>query len=142
MSILLLLIRFLLVAALYAFIGWIVYTIWIEVYRKQEMRFKQTVPTLMIKYTDDLVEQTQYINHPVAVVGREQDCDVFIGNRSVSSRQCRLSYHQNQWWCEDLNSTNGTLLNKDQLKQPAVLMSGDQITVGTIDLMIQIEKTV
>jgi len=142
MSILLLLVRILLVAALYAFIGWTVYTIWIEVYRKQEMRLKQTAPTITIKYTDDLGEKIQYINHPVAVVGREQDCDVFIANRSVSSRQCRLSYHQNQWWCEDLNSTNGTFLNKDLLKQPAVLMSGDQITLGNIDLLIQIEKTI
>lgn len=140
MSILLLLIRLLIVASLYAFIGWIVYTLWIEVYRKQDNRSKQTVPTITIKYSDDNGEKYLYINHPVAIIGREQDCDVFIANRSVSSRHSRLSYHQNQWWIEDLNSTNGTFLNQDLLKQPAVLMSDDQITVGNIELSIQIEK--
>lgn len=35
MSIFLLIIRILLIAVLYAFIGWTIYTLWIEVYRRQ-----------------------------------------------------------------------------------------------------------
>ena len=51
MSILLLIIRIMLIVALYAFIGWTIYTLWIEVYRRQESNPKQKVPTLTVKFT-------------------------------------------------------------------------------------------
>ncbi len=140
MNILLLIIRLLIAAALYAFIAWTVYTLWIEVYRKGLNKEKNSVPTLIIKFSDEQGEKIQYITRPVAIMGREQDCDVCIADRSVSSRQARFSYHQNQWWVEDLNSTNGTFLNRDLLRQPAVLVSDDLISCGNTDLNLQIEK--
>jgi pSer/pThr/pTyr-binding forkhead associated (FHA) protein len=140
MNILLLIIRLLIAAALYAFIAWTVYTLWIEVYRKGLNKEKNSAPTLIIKFADEQGEKIQYITRPVAIMGREQDCDVCIADRSVSSRQARFSYHQNQWWIEDLNSTNGTFLNRDLLRQPAVLVSDDLISCGNTDLNLQIEK--
>lgn len=139
MSIVLLIIRLIMIAALYAFIGWTIYTIWIEVYRRQESSEKQKAPTLTVRFTDEQGEKIQYITHPVALIGREQDCDISIADHSVSSRQARLSYHQNQWWVEDLNSTNGTFLNKDRLLQPAVLISDDLITCGSTELTVKLE---
>jgi pSer/pThr/pTyr-binding forkhead associated (FHA) protein len=139
MSIILLIIRIIMIAALYAFIGWTIYTIWIEVYRRQESNEKQKAPTLTVRFTDEQGEKIQYITHPVALIGREQDCDISIADHSVSSRQARLSFHQNQWWVEDLNSTNGTFLNKDRLLQPAVLISDDLITCGSTELTVKLE---
>ena len=49
MSILLLLFRILIAAALYAFIGWTIYTLWIEIYRRGLSQEKQSVPSLIIK---------------------------------------------------------------------------------------------
>jgi pSer/pThr/pTyr-binding forkhead associated (FHA) protein len=141
MSIFLLIIRLLMIAALYAFIGWTVYTLWIEVYRRQEKHESITVPPLSIKYTDEQGEKIQVITQPLAFIGRESGCDIIIIDHSVSSRQARLSYHQNQWWVEDLNSTNGTFLNHDPLTQPAVLITDDLISCGSADLLIRIEKS-
>lgn len=141
MSIFLLIIRFLIIAALYAFIGWTVYTLWIEVYRRQEKHENISVPPLSIKYTDEQGEKIQIISQPLAFIGREPGCDIIIIDHSVSSRQARLSFHQNQWWVEDLNSTNGTFLNHDLLTQPAVLITDDLITCGSADLSIKIEKS-
>ena len=141
MSIFLLIIRFLMIAVLYAFIGWTIYTLWIEIYRRQEKHEKISIPTLTIKYTDEQGEKIEYITHPLAFIGREQGCDIIIIDHSVSSRQARLSYHQNQWWIEDLNSTNGTFLNRDLLTQPAVLITDDLISCGSADLTIKIEKS-
>ena len=140
MSIFLLIIRLLMIAALYAFIGWTVYTLWIEVYRRQEKHDNISVPPLTVKYTDEQGEKIQFINQPLAFIGREPGCDIIIIDHSVSSRQARLSYHQNQWWVEDLNSTNGTFLNRDLLTQPAVLITDDLISCGSADLTIKIEK--
>lgn len=138
MSILLLIMRFLLILTLYTFIGWTVYTLWIEIYRRNETSDKQRAPTLTVKFTDEQGEKIQVITHPVAMIGREMDCDIPVSDHAVSSRQARFSYHQNQWWVEDLNSTNGTFLNKDRLFQPAVLISDDIITIGNTDLNIHI----
>jgi pSer/pThr/pTyr-binding forkhead associated (FHA) protein len=41
-----------------------------------------------------------------------------------------LSYHHNQWWLEDLGSTNGTLLNQEKLTIPTVVISGDEFRCG------------
>jgi pSer/pThr/pTyr-binding forkhead associated (FHA) protein len=140
MSIFLLIIRLLIIAALYAFIGWTVYTLWIEVYRRQEKHENISVPPLTVKYTDEQGEKIQFINQPLAFIGREPGCDIIILDHSVSSRQARLSYHQNQWWVEDLNSTNGTFLNRDLLTKPAVLITDDLISCGSADISIKIEK--
>ncbi len=140
MSIFLLIIRLLMIAALYAFIGWTVYTLWIEVYRRQENHENFSIPPLKVKYTDEQGEKIQFITQPLAFIGREPGCDIIILDHSVSSRQARLSYHQNQWWVEDLNSTNGTFLNRDLLTQPAVLITDDLISCGSADLIIKIEK--
>jgi pSer/pThr/pTyr-binding forkhead associated (FHA) protein len=38
---------------------------------------------------------------------------------------------------EDLNSTNGTMLNDQPVRQSAVLDSGDRITCGSFELRLQ-----
>ena len=72
------------------------------------------------------------------LLGRDPVCDFQIKNETVSARHARLSYHHKQWWIEDLNSTNGTFLNEEPLYTATVIVSGDEIRCGQVDILVSI----
>lgn len=128
--ILLLIIRILLASALYLFIGWVVYTIWIDLNRKDTNPEQVGVPAITLKFIDQQSEKIEFFTRPIITIGREPTCDCIIFDKAVSAKQARLSFHHNQWWIEDLDSTNGTFINQDKVTQPTVIMSDDRITCG------------
>lgn len=139
MSIILLVVRLLLIAALYTFIGWVVYTLWIEFYRRPENNDHQNIPPVTLKFADETGEKAVTVTRLMAIIGRSIECDINILDQAVSIQQSRLSFRQNQWWLEDLNSTNGTYLNRERLVQPAVIINNDLITCGNTHLEVIIQ---
>jgi pSer/pThr/pTyr-binding forkhead associated (FHA) protein len=71
-------------------------------------------------------------------VGRDPDCDCLISDEAASARHARLAYHHNQWWLEDLKSTNGTRLNDERLTVATVIISGDKIGCGHTTLTVSL----
>jgi pSer/pThr/pTyr-binding forkhead associated (FHA) protein len=137
-AVVLLVIRLLMAAALYLFIGWVIYTIWIDLNRKDTNPEQVGVPSVTLKFVDQQSEKIEYYTRPIIVIGREPTCDCIIYDKAISARQARLSFHHNQWWIEDLDSTNGTFINQDRVSQPTVIISEDQITCGGTVIMVQI----
>lgn len=137
-AIILLIIRILLATVLYLFIGWVIYTIWIDLNRKDSNLEQVGVPALTLKYIDQQSEKIEFFTRPIVVIGREPTCDCIVYDKAVSARQARLSYHHNQWWIEDLDSTNGTFINQDRVTQPTVVISDDHVTCGSTIIIIQI----
>ena len=74
-------------------------------------------------------------------MGREPACDFPINDQTVSSRHARLSFHQNQWWLEDMASTNGTYLNGEAVTTAVVITHGDALRLGQVGVMISIGET-
>ena len=62
-------------------------------------------------------------------IGREPTCDVILSDAQVSRQHLKVSRVQSDWRLVDLNSSNGTLVNGEQLKLKA-LQDGDLIIVG------------
>ncbi|MEW6406714.1 MAG: FHA domain-containing protein, partial [Chloroflexota bacterium] len=54
-----------------------------------------------------------------------------------STHHARLSFSRGQWWVEDLESTNGTLLNQELVTAPTVVTPGDQLRCGEATLTIE-----
>ncbi len=66
----------------------------------------------------------------VKTVGRTARADFILRAALVSRVHCRLTADaSNQLVVEDLDSTNGTLLNGKRVKR-AVVKAGDTITIG------------
>jgi diguanylate cyclase (GGDEF)-like protein len=63
-------------------------------------------------------------------LGRQPDNDVVFSDESASRRHAEIYSHDNGLVITDLNSTNGTFVNRQRLVQPLVLRSGDQIRIG------------
>jgi len=61
-----------------------------------------------------------------------------VDDEAISARHARWSFHHNQWWLEDLDSTNGTLLNQEKLTMPTVVMSDDEFKCGDTFFIISL----
>jgi hypothetical protein len=63
-------------------------------------------------------------------VGRSGDADVQIEDRYASGIHARVFPRGDRFLAEDMNSTNGTLLNGASLRGEAELIDGDTIQIG------------
>lgn len=63
-------------------------------------------------------------------IGRSKDSDVQIEDRYASSLHARVFSRGDRYLVEDMESTNGTLLNGATLKGEAELLDGDTVQIG------------
>ncbi len=72
------------------------------------------------------------------VIGRADDCRIHIPDRHVSMQHARVRCQDGWWYLTDLESHNGTSLNRWQLtpNDPVRLHDGDVITVGPCRLTV------
>ncbi|HEX6456454.1 MAG TPA: FHA domain-containing protein [Solirubrobacterales bacterium] len=63
-------------------------------------------------------------------VGRSKEADVQIDDRYASSLHARVFSREGRFYVEDMNSTNGTLLNGATLQGEAELIDGDSVQIG------------
>ena len=71
-------------------------------------------------------------------IGRSGDADVQIEDRYASGIHARVFPRGNRFLVEDMNSTNGTLLNGASLRDEAELVDGDTIQIG--DTVFRFER--
>jgi hypothetical protein len=72
-------------------------------------------------------------------IGRSKDADVQIDDRYASGIHARLFERGGRTFVEDMNSTNGTLLNGATLKGEAELIDGDTVQIG--DTVFRLEAS-
>jgi len=65
----------------------------------------------------------------ILTVGRKDDNNLQLIDSFVSSHHAKIYEKNSEYIIEDLNSTNGTLINKESVIK-AVLNSGDTIKIG------------
>ncbi len=72
-----------------------------------------------------------------AVIGRVTGCAVVLADLNASRRHAHVFFSAQGFVVEDLNSTNGTLLNGIRLTEPRYLYDGDVITIGSTHLRFE-----
>lgn len=71
---------------------------------------------------------------PVLVIGRRPNCDVVLRDQRVSRVHAVLMLLDDQWFLEDLRSTNGTYVNGTRLGMATMLRAGDRVSFGGLTL--------
>ena len=69
------------------------------------------------------------------LVGRGGDCDIFLGDVTVSRHHAKLSVEDDALSIEDLGSTNGTYVNGSRA-DASDLDAGDELIVGKFHLIV------
>lgn len=82
-------------------------------------------------------EDSSYSLLPVTTIGRAATNLVVIEDEFASNEHALLIRRGEQWWLEDLDSRNGTLLNDVALVETAVVSPSDVITIGNTRLKIE-----
>jgi pSer/pThr/pTyr-binding forkhead associated (FHA) protein len=129
--------RLLAVAALYGFLGFALWMMWQELRLGSASGARSRVPPIRLEVkTRNEKPLVRQFAQPEVTVGRDPLSDVALGDKAISARHARLSFHDGQWWVDDLDSTNGTRLNRQRLEGSTVLMSGDEIKCGSVRLLV------
>lgn len=139
-GVIVLILRILLAVTLYGFVAWALFTIWRELRNQGQMLSSPRIPALIITRVDGVEQPPHSFVDPEIIIGRSKNCDYAIGDETVSARHTRLSFHHNQWWAEDLKSTNGTFLNNERISVPTVIIPGDELRCGQVGLMVGIDE--
>jgi hypothetical protein len=70
-------------------------------------------------------------------LGRSPDADIRLDDRYASGIHARVFNRGGTYIVEDMNSTNGTLLNSQELHGEAELVEGDAIRIGDTELRME-----
>lgn len=70
-------------------------------------------------------------------VGRSAEADVRIDDRYASGIHARVFGRDGRTYIEDMNSTNGTLLNEAALSGEAELIDGDVVRIGDTEFRFE-----
>ena len=64
------------------------------------------------------------------LIGRGPDAAIRLDDDYVSTRHARIASSGDQWFVEDLGSTNGTYIGTVRITQPTTITLGTQVRIG------------
>jgi pSer/pThr/pTyr-binding forkhead associated (FHA) protein len=64
------------------------------------------------------------------LIGRGNDAAIRLDDDYVSTRHARIASSGDQWYVEDLGSTNGTYVGSSRITQPTAIALGSRIRIG------------
>lgn len=70
------------------------------------------------------------LEHAPVLIGRGSDAAIRLDDDYVSTRHARIAASGDQWFVEDLGSTNGTYIGTVRITQPTTITLGTQVRIG------------
>lgn len=129
-SLILIVLRVLLALALYAFLFFVLLTLCRDI--RQATQPGVQTPEAYLEIIEQETMPRAFPLSEVNLIGRAADNTLTLSHETVSAYHARLSFQGGQWWLEDLDSRNGTMVNEIELEGPLVLTYGDRLTFGQI----------
>lgn len=87
---------------------------------------------LVLNFNGETLREYE-LDKEMMMIGRKTDNDIHIDNLAVSSKHAKVLTILNDSFIEDLESTNGTLINGEKIRKHA-LKNGEIITIGKHEL--------
>jgi len=122
-----LIIRLLITIFIYVFLALTLRSLWQTTFPGQNQR-KEIFSEITL--TNAEKNESHTFSSPEIYIGRDENANFRIVDEAASNLHARIFLKENQWWIEDLNSTNGTLLNQEKLVAPELIASDDDIQCG------------
>ena len=141
LDIVLLIFRVAIAVVLYVFMAALFRTLWKEMKLTgaQLETGQKPLGTLTVLDGGDSDAETgiRYPLSPYTTLGRAPTNTIVVTDSFASNDHAHISQQAGQWWLEDKNSRNGTLLNDIPVGDPVVLTSGDIISIGRVRLRVE-----
>ena len=143
MDFLILFLRFLLTALLYAFLGAVFFLLWRDIrqaaHQPQTPASREKPAQLEVQRggtgfaTGDIIPLAAF-----TTIGRAESNTITIADPYASGEHALLAWRSGQWWLEDRDSRNGTLLNELPVDAPLVISHGDVIGIGQMRFQFEL----
>lgn len=75
-----------------------------------------------------------------STIGRLEDNTFPIVEPSVSSHHCEILLHGSEVVVHDLNSTNGSYVNRERVTEGAVLKPGQILRLGQVEMRLEADN--
>ncbi len=73
----------------------------------------------------------------LVTIGRQDSCTIVIRDNNISRVHARLRPDSDGWTIEDLGSTNGTRVAGELITEPTVLVEGQMIALGSLQMRFE-----
>ncbi len=77
---------------------------------------------------------------PLTSLGRSPTNTIPIHDNYASGEHALVALRGGQWWLEDRQSRNGTMINGMPITQPVIITDGDIIGVGNLSFRLELEQ--
>jgi pSer/pThr/pTyr-binding forkhead associated (FHA) protein len=98
--------------------------------QKAAAKPRRGVPTQVVIVEGGNKGETVSLDHAPLLIGRGNDAAIRLDDDYVSTRHARIASSGEQWYVEDLGSTNGTYVGTSRIAQPTAISLGTQVRIG------------
>jgi hypothetical protein len=143
MDTLILVIRLLLTALLYLFLGAVLVVLWRDLRTTTEAPVaiqERKARLIALASCEGLEKGAALALQPFTTLGRGPANTIVVPDTFASAEHALISWRGGQWWLEDLDSRNGTRLNDVSVTAPTVLSAGDLVSIGQVKLKVEIDQ--
>ena len=91
----------------------------------------------LVVLSEGFTGQSYELKVDKTTIGRVEDNTFQIPHASVSSHHCEILLKGNDVVVKDLNSTNGTFINNNQVSGEAVVKPGQILRLGQIEIRLE-----
>lgn len=94
---------------------------------------------VLIGMSEGVKGQTHDVGSEGLTIGRTEENSISIDNPTVSGRHCTITLQGDEYILKDLGSTNGTLVNAEEVTE-VILKPNDLIRVGSVEFLFSSEE--
>ncbi|MDN4161198.1 FHA domain-containing protein FhaB/FipA [Nocardioides abyssi] len=87
-------------------------------------------PTHVVVTEGSNVGERAELDQAPILIGRGTDAAIRLDDDYVSTRHARIAASGDEWFVEDLGSTNGTYIGSVRITQPTTVTLGTQVRIG------------
>jgi pSer/pThr/pTyr-binding forkhead associated (FHA) protein len=91
----------------------------------------------LVVLNEGLTGQSFELKSEKTTIGRVEDNNFQLAVGSVSSHHCEILLRGDEVVVKDLNSTNGTFVNGQQVTKEAVLKPGQTLRLGQVEIRLE-----
>lgn len=81
------------------------------------------------------------LDHDLVTAGRHPQSDIFLDDVTVSRHHARITERGGHHWLADLNSLNGTYVNRTLIDGEVALRHGDEVQIGKFRLVFLVAQS-
>lgn len=98
--------------------------------RSKPAKARRGAPTQVVIVEGGNQGETVSLEDAPLLIGRGTDAAIRLDDDYASTRHARIASSGEQWYVEDLGSTNGTYVGTSRITQPTAIQLGTRVRIG------------